>query len=58
MKNSFNKIINKKDQEELGQDIIYTKILLAWDRVPVLRWYGTLEYGDFHEKFNFLKYKI
>ena len=19
-----------------------------------LRWYGTLEYGDFHEKFNFL----
>ena len=19
----------------------------------ILRWYGTLEYGDFHEKFNF-----
>ena len=22
---------------------------------PNLRWYGTLKYGDFHEKFNFLK---
>ena len=20
-----------------------------------VRWYGTLKYGDFHEKFNFLK---
>ena len=24
-------------------------------RNTVLRWYDTLKYGDFHEKFNFLK---
>ncbi len=26
-----------------------------WLRIGYLRWYGTLKYGDFHEKFNFLK---
>ena len=26
-----------------------------WTKCHSLRWYGTLKYGGFHEKFNFLK---